>query len=530
MDVVFHGADVIDGSGAPRYRADVGVISGRIAVIDADGEDRLSGARDIDADGLVLAPGFIDMHSHSDLALVADPEHLAKVSQGCTLEVVGQDGLGYAPVDDAGMELLWEQLSAWNGRPNVMLDWRSVGEYLDRLDAGCAVNTAYLLPHGTVRMAVMGWDAERPDDEQLGAMRRLVARGMTEGAMGMSAGLSYPPGMFADTDELVALCEVVAEHGGYFSPHQRSYGAGALEGYGEMIEIGRRSGCPVHLAHATMNFEVNRGRASELLDLIDASSDVDVTLDTYPYLPGATSLAALLPSWTMANGPSACRQRLLDPEIRRRVRHELDVVGTDGAHGVPVDWAAIEISGVALPANQGLVGRSIAEACGAAEPSAFYLDLLLAEDFATSCIMHVGHEDNVRLIMQHSGHTGGSDGLLVGDRPHPRAWGTFPRYLGHYARDQKVLSLEECVAHLSSRPAARLGLSDRGLVREGMVADLVLFDPLTVHDTATFEEPRNAAVGIPYVMVNGCLAMDDGKRTEAVAGRSVRSSAHRMDP
>lgn len=523
MDVVFHGADVIDGTGGERFRADVGIMSGRIAVIDPDGEDRLSGVRNVDASGLVLSPGFIDMHAHSDLALLADPEHLGKVSQGCTLEVVGQDGLGYAPTDDAGMCLLWEQLSAWNGRPQVSPDWRTVGEYLDRLDAGCAVNVAYLLPHGTIRMATMGWATARPDEDQLNAMRRTVAHGMAEGAVGMSAGLSYPPGMFADTDELVALCEVVAQYGGYFSPHQRSYGAGALEGYAEMIEIGRRSGCPVHLAHATMNFEVNRARAGDLLDLIDASSDVDITLDSYPYLPGATSLAALLPSWAMADGPAECRRRLSDPVTRRRVRHELDVVGTDGGHGVPVDWTTIEISGVVRDEHRGLVGMSIAEARGDRSPSDFYMDLLLAEDFATSCIMHVGHEENVRLIMRHGGHTGGSDGLLVGDRPHPRAWGTFPRYLGHYVRDEKVLSLEECVSHLTSRAAARLGLSDRGLVREGMVADLVLFDPLTVKDTATFADPRSPAVGIPYVMVNGRLAMDGGRRTDVVAGRSVRS-------
>ena len=530
MDVVFHGADVIDGSGAPRYRADIGVMSGRIAVIDADGEDGLSGTRDIDAAGLVLAPGFIDMHSHSDLALLSDPEHLAKVTQGCTLEVVGQDGFGYAPVDTAGMESLWDHLSAWNGRPGLMPDWRGVGEYLDRLDAGCAINAAYLVPHGTVRMAVMGWSDQRPTPERLMAMRRLVAQGMADGAVGMSAGLSYPPGMFADTDELAALCEVVADYGGYFSPHQRSYGAGALDGYAEMIEIGRRSGCPVHLTHATMNFDVNRSRAAELLDLIDTSTDVDVTLDSYPYLAGATSLAALLPGWLMADGLSACRRRLADPAIRRRVRYELDVVGTDGAHGVPVDWTAIEISGVALEAHRGLIGLSVAQAGGGRAPSEFYLDLLLAEDFATSCIMHVGHEDNVRAIMGHPGHTAGSDGLLVGDRPHPRAWGTFPRYLGHYVREERVLSLEECVAHMTSRPAARLGLTDRGLVREGMVADLVLFDPLTVRDTATFDAPRSRPEGIPYVMVNGLLALDAGVRTDAMPGRSVRSPGRRVAP
>ncbi|GAA4892920.1 dihydroorotase [Stackebrandtia albiflava] len=522
MDVVFRNADVIDGTGADRYRADVGIMSGRIAVIDADGEDKLSGRRVVDASGLVLAPGFIDMHAHSDLALLSDPEHLAKVSQGCTLEVVGQDGLSYVPCDDSGMALLWEQLAAWNGKPDIAMDWRSVADYLDRLDRGCAVNAGYLLPHGTVRMAAMGWDDRPPTPSELDVMRGLVDTGMAEGALGMSAGLSYPPGMYADAGELAELCRVVGSHGGYFSPHQRSYGAGALEGYAEMIDIGRRGGCPVHLAHATMNFEVNRGRGAELLALIDATEDVVVTLDSYPYLPGATSLAALLPSWTMAGGPAECAIRLRDPADRARITRELDELGTDGAHGVPVDWHAIEISGVVNERNRGLVGLSVAAAAGERPASGFYLDLLLDEQFGTACIMHVGHEENVRLIMGHAGHTVGSDGLLVGDRPHPRAWGTFPRYLGHYVRELGVLSLEECVRHMTARPAGRLGLTDRGVVREGMVADLVLFDPETVADTATFARPRSLPTGIPYVVVNGRLAVDDGTRTSALAGRAVR--------
>lgn len=522
MDVVFRGAEVVDGTGAPSYRADVGVMSGRIAVIDADGDDRLIGARTVDAADLVLAPGFIDMHAHSDLALLSDPQHLAKVAQGCTFEVVGQDGLSYAPADSKTLEALWDQLAAWNGKPDVDLDWRTVGEYLDRLDSGCAINAGYLVPHGTLRMQAMGWDDRQATGAELAAMAKLLAEGLDDGALGLSAGLSYPPGMYADTAELIRLCTVVADRGGYFSPHQRSYGAGALEGYAEMLSIGRVSGCGVHLTHATMNFGVNAGRAGELIDLIDECSDIDVTLDTYPYLPGATSLAALLPSWSMAGGPAECAKRLRDPATAARICHELDVTGTDGCHGVPVDWRLMEISGVVHDRNRSLVGRSVADAAGDVPSSRFYLDLLLDEDFGTSCLMHVGHEDNVRAIMTHPLHMAGSDGLLIGDRPHPRAWGTFPRYLGRYVRELGLMSLEECVAHLTGRPARRLGLSDRGLVREGMAADLVLFDPGTVADTATFDSPRRVPTGIPFVMVNGRFAMEDGCRTDSLSGRSVR--------
>jgi N-acyl-D-amino-acid deacylase len=527
MDVVFRNAEVVDGSGAPRFRADVAVSGDRIAAVHTAPGAAATTGRQIDATGLVLAPGFIDMHSHSDLALLTDHDHLAKLGQGCTSEVVGQDGLSYAPADDDSLGQLWDQLAAWNGKPAITVNWRSVGEYLDRLDDGCAVNAAYLVPHGTVRMLAMGWRNEPPSESELDRMRSLVAEAMDEGAMGLSAGLSYPPGMYAHTDELVELCTVVARAGGYFCPHQRSYGAGALEGYAEMVDIGRRSGCPIHLTHATMNFGVNAGRASELLALLDNATDVDISLDTYPYLPGATSLAALLPSWTMAGGPGECARRLRDPGTRERIRHELDVTGTDGCHGVPVDWTLMEISGVTRESHRSYVGKSVAAAAGTVAPSQFYLDLLLAEDFATSCLMHVGHEDNVRAIMTHPAHMAGSDGLLVGDRPHPRAWGTFPRYLGHYSRELGILSLEECVAHLTGRPAARLGLRDRGLLRAGWAADLVAFDPLTVSDTATFAQPRRQPQGIPYVMVNGILAVDEGRRTDSLSGRSLRSRAGR---
>lgn len=523
-DLVFSGATVVDGTGAPAHRADVAVTGGRIAAIGRVGRS----GRVIDADGLVLAPGFVDMHSHSDLQVLARPDHLAKVSQGVTLEVCGQDGLSYAPVDDAALAVLRTQLAGWNDDPpGFDWSWRSVGEYLDRLDRGVAVNVAYLVPQGTVRMLAVGWDARPATERELDRMRELVATGLAEGALGMSTGLTYPPGSYADTEELVALCEVVAAGGGYFSPHHRSYGAGALAAYAEMVEVSRRSGCPLHLAHATMNFPVNAGRAGELLALLDdaLAAGCDVSFDTYPYVAGATYLSALLPSWSTEGGLDATLARLSDQDVRERIRVDLEEVGSDGCHGVPVDWAAIEISGVRRPEHAHLVGRSVLAAAAAAgrAPAELYFDVLVADRLGTSCLMHVGHEDNVRTIMRHPAHTGGSDGLLVGARPHPRAWGTFPRYLGRYVRELGVLGLAECVAHLTGRAARRLRLTDRGLVREGYAADLVLFDPTTIADTATFDEPRRPATGISHVLVNGVPVIDDGRHTGALAGRAVRN-------
>lgn len=538
MDLVIHDTLVVDGTGSDPYRADVGLAEGRIAAIRRAGEPRISGRRALNAAGLALAPGFVDMHAHSDLALLRDPDHRAKVAQGVTLEVIGQDGLSYAPVDDRTLAEVSQAITGWNGdvRSDPAIDptWRSVGEYLDRLDhgfdgAGIALNAAYLIPQGTVRMLAVGWEDRTPTADELAHMRRLVADGMREGAVGMSSGLTYTPGMYAADAELTELCRVVAEHGGYYCPHHRSYGAGALEAYEEMVALTRTARCPLHLAHATMNFDVNEGRAPELLALLDRAlaDGADITLDTYPYTPGSTTLAAMLPSWVSVGGPEAILARLRDDAVAERIRHHMEVIGSDGCHGVPMDWDTIEISGVQDPALGDHVGRTVRQSADARGESPWVTArrLLLADRLGPTILQHVGHEDNVRQIMRHPVHTGGSDGILQGAKPHPRAYGTFPRYLGHYVRELGVLTLQECVAHLTARPAARLGLADRGLVRAGYRADLVLFDPDTVAAGATFDAPRTPPVGIPHVLIDGRLVIEDGERTDVLAGRSVRGAA-----
>ncbi|WP_020136880.1 N-acyl-D-amino-acid deacylase family protein [Streptomyces sp. 351MFTsu5.1] len=523
-ELVIRDADVVDGSGGPWYRADVVVDRGRIVAIVKEAADagcqRPKARRELDAEGLVLSPGFIDMHAHSDLALLRDPDHSAKAAQGVTLEVLGQDGLSYAPVDDRTLAEVRRAVTGWNGPgDDIDFDWRTVGEYLDRLDRGIAVNAAYLIPQGTVRALAVGWEDRAATPEELDRMRRLVAEGMEQGAVGMSSGLTYTPGMYAEDAELTELCRVVARYGGYYCPHHRSYGAGALEAYAEMVTLAREAGCSLHLAHATMNFGVNEGRAPELLTLLDEAlaAGADITLDTYPYTPGSTTLAALLPSWASEGGPEETLKRLADDGTAERIRHDLEVVGADGCHGVPVDWDTIEISGVGDPELTRHVGRRLDGWTTARH-------LLLADRLAPSILQHVGHEENVRTIMRHPAHTGGSDGILQGAKPHPRAYGTFPRYLGTYVRELGVLSLEECVAHLTSRPASRLRLPDRGLVKEGYRADLVLFDPETVAPGSTFADPRRLPIGIPHVLIDGKFVIEDGKRTEVLAGRAVRNS------
>ncbi|MFE0800948.1 amidohydrolase family protein [Streptomyces sp. NPDC058812] len=533
-ELVIRDADVVDGSGADSYRADVVVDGGRIVSIvkeaAAAGCQRPRARRELDAEGLVLAPGFIDMHAHSDLALLRDPDHSAKAAQGVTLEVIGQDGLSYAPVDDRTLGEVRRAIAGWNGPgDDIDFDWRSVGEYLDRLDGGIAVNAAYLVPQGTVRALAVGWDDRDATEAELEHMRRLVAEGMEQGAVGMSSGLTYTPGMYAKDAELTELCRVVAGYGGYYCPHHRSYGAGALQAYEEMVALTREADCPLHLAHATMNFGVNKGRAPELLTLLDdaLATGADITLDTYPYTPGCTTLVALLPSWASEGGPERILKRLADDDTAERVGHHLEEIGADGCHGVPVEWDTIEISGTGDPALAEYVGRTVQESARlrGESPWAVARHLLLTDRLAPTILQHVGHEENVRAIMRHRVHTGGSDGILQGSKPHPRAYGTFPHYLGHYVRELGVLSLEECVAHLTSRPAARLRLPDRGLVREGYRADLVLFDPATVAAGSTYENPRVLPTGVPYVLVDGRFVMEDGRRTDVLAGRSVRRTS-----
>ena len=526
-DWLIRGARVVDGSGADAYDADVAVRDGTITGIHREPGIAPAARRTVHADGRVLAPGFIDMHAHSDVQILANPDHTAKVSQGVTLEVLGQDGLSFAPADEETTAALRMQIAGWNGDPeDFAFDWDTVEGYLHRLDGGIACNAAYLVPQGTLRRMVVGPDDRPATPEEIDAMASLLAQGLREGAVGMSSGLTYPPGMFADDDELERLCRVTAEHGGYYSPHHRSYGAGALDAYDEMIEVSRRSGCPLHLTHATMNFEPNRGRAGELLDLIDRAlaDGVGITLDTYPYLPGSTTLSAVLPSWAFAGGPDALLRRLQNPDQRARIGHEVEHVGTDGCHGCATDWRTIQISGVRNPALSDRVGHTVAELAEESGRPArdVFFDLLTEDRLATTILQHVGHEENVQTIMRHRTHCGGSDAILVGDRPHPRAWGTFPRYLARYVRELGVLDLVDCVHHLTGRPAARLRLHRRGLVREGYAADLVLFDPETVRDTATFDEPRQQAEGIDVVLVNGVAVIEDGARTDALPGRALR--------
>ncbi|EGX93600.1 D-aminoacylase [Cordyceps militaris CM01] len=541
--ILFLSATVITGQeDAAPFVADVLVSDGLIAQIGDPGTVESATARRIDAHGQFLSPGFIDMHAHSDLYLITSPAHEAKISQGCTTEVVGQDGISYAPVrTKEQMRAIRSQIAGWNGNPSDaecqtthkdtgLFAWRTVGEYLDCLERNrTATNVAMLVPQGNLRLLACGPNDTPASPEQIQDQVVLLREAMGQGSIGMSSGLTYTPGMYASTSELAVLCQVLAAEypGAFYAPHHRSYGFKALESYQEMINLGQDTGCPIHLTHATMNFSENKGRAPELLRMVDGAlgAGVDVTLDTYPYLPGCTTLAALLPSWASAGGPDETLKRLGDAALRDKIRVAVEVTGCDGGHGIPTNWEEIQIGSTQHASLEGYAGRRIAEVARSLGTPAMevFFDILVKDRLATSCLMHIGDEDNVRAIMQHEKHMGGSDAILHGETLHPRAYGTFTRYLGHYARDLGMFTIPQMLAHLTSRPAKRLGVYPfRGHVGVGSAADLVLFDPRTIRDMATFEQPKRTSEGIHFVLVNGVVAVDGGRLTGARGGHVLR--------
>jgi N-acyl-D-amino-acid deacylase len=521
LEVIVRGGRVFDGAGNPPLNVDVGVRSGRIAELGA-----LNGEADLvlDAEGLFVCPGFVDMHTHSDVVLLTDERHEAKVRQGVTLEVVGQDGLGLIPLTDESLPVLKGLLREWNGDFAMLkLDWRSARGYVAAMNGGMPLNAAFLAPHGSIRLAVMGLAERAPTREELRAMRSLLEECLREGAAGLSTGLQYVPMNLAEEEELVRLCEVVAPFGGYFAPHHRGYGRDVLEANEECIRIARRAGVALHLTHAHLSYPINAGRAHGFLALVDEAraEGLDITLDSYPYTVGNPFLRILLPPWMLEGGEKATLQRLGNPEAQGRLRHELEI---DGFEGVPVDWNLLEVSAVNNPANAKWIGSSIAAAAAQAgnEPFDYFCRLLIEDRLGTSVLEHIGNEENVRAIMTHPAHMLGSDAILVGERPHPRGWGTFPRFFGDYVRDLGLLTWEQAIRKVTSLPAQRLGLFDHGLLRPGMAADLVCFDPLAIRETATYTTPRSFAEGIVHVVVNGVPILEAGEHTGERPGRLLR--------
>jgi N-acyl-D-amino-acid deacylase len=527
LDLKIEGATVIDGTGSVGGRADVGV---REEVIAAVGDlGREAAGRVINAAGRTLAPGFIDMHSHSDFRLGLNPRAESKIRQGVTTEVVGNCGFSPAPVSPQFRhEFRGFALYLPKG---VEYDFPTVGDYLRALDGeGMAVNVVPLVGHGSLRVATMGFARRPPTAPELGRMQRLLADGIEDGAWGMSTGLIYAPGSFATTEEIVDLARVAARHRGFYATHIRGEGATLLDAVREAIRVGRDADLPVQISHVKASGRPNWGKVADALALIDAAAaeGLDVLADVYPYTASSTSLRTLLPDWALEGGIDAMIARLADPDTRARIREHLEaptgqsLIERLGWDNVMIAWCA---------QRKDAEGRRVAEIAAARGMAPFdaACELLVDELGKAAVILFQLDEADVRRALTHPRVMIGSDGSalapygeLGAGKPHPRSYGTFPRVLGEYAREQRVLTLAQAVHKMTGMPARRLGLRDRGVIRVGAKADLVVFDPRRVADQATYQDPHRYPTGIDHVVVNGRLVIKDGEHTGSLPGRVLR--------
>ena len=543
MRLRIENATIVDGTGAPGYRGSITIEDKHLAEV---GEVSLTPDEVFDAKGQVVAPGFIDVHSHSDFTLPGMPEAEAKVQQGVTTEVVCNCGLGLLPANEK-VEDFYELI-----QPIVFGErgggcYRDLHTYRDALhDRGVSVNVACLVPHGNVRVAVMGMDKRPATVTETQHMRELVAEVMSQGAFGMSTGLVYPPGAYAEADEITELVRAVAPFGGFYATHMRDEGSRVVQSIEEAIGIGREAGVGVQISHHKAAGRLNWGKTKKTLAILDAARDegIDVHSDVYPYTAGSTVLSAMVvPLWAFEGTQQELLDRLADPDTRKRIIREskerlLRLVP------FPTVLERIVPKRLFLPAmlramsklvvisstkrQHHYEGKSLHEMAKMRGQDLFeaIMDLLVEEETAVAAIAHVMGEPDVQRVMRHPATMIGTDGFPQREgKPHPRTFGTYPRVLERYVRELGVLSLEEAVHKSTGMVAAKLGLEDRGVLRSGAAADLVIFDPAGVRDHATYAEPRRKPEGIDHVFVNGAWTLRDGAHTGARAGRVLTKSA-----
>ena len=534
FDLVFRQARVVDGTGNPWFVADVGVKGDRIAAV---GKVEGAGRREVDAHGLVLAPGFIDMHSHSDWLLLEDGRAQSKVRQGVTTEVLGE---GSSAGPSKG-KLVPRPVSVQNRPAQV----RTLGEYFTAVErSGVAVNVASYVGAGTIWQCVMGDSFVRPGPDEQRRMRELVEEAMRDGAFGLSTALIMPPGSLATTEDLVDLCRVVKAYGGIYSTHMRDEGQGVFDSVKEAIAIGERAGVPVDIIHLKIADEKYWKRMPELVALIDEARGrgINVQANVYPYTRGNNDLASIIPPWAHEGGRSAMLERLKDRAQHERLKRDIRN-GLPGWYNhytaVGGDWSRMLISGnnryqgqtmdrVIATRSQGRVPTP--------DPLEVLFELLVEQEGSVSTVYAHHTEEDMNLALSQPWCSIGSDGsayaiegLLRRGNPHPRNFGTFPRVLGVYARERHLLSLEDAVRKMTSLNASKLGIRDRGLIRPGLFADLTLFDPVKVIDRSTYEEPFQYPDGIQWVVVNGQVVMEGNTHTGAKPGRVLRGPGVRKE-
>ncbi|MBI2965008.1 MAG: amidohydrolase family protein [Chloroflexi bacterium] len=525
FDLLITGGEVIDGTGRAAFRADVGVRAKRIAAV-----GDLSAAvarRVIDASGHIVSPGFIDTHVHTDAALLNEPQHESGILMGVTTEVLGQDGLSYAPMSPQNYTMYRTYLSGLCGLPPAELDMSTIAAYRSHYHRRCAVNTVALVPHCAVRLGAVGFHDVPLTGEALDHARRIVDEGMEQGAAGFATGLGFFPAAYATTEELIEIARVVARRGGVFVLQHRFFHTERAAGGGgarEVIEIGLKSGVKVHLAHWRTSPE-QAGRVDELMAEIDLAKrqGLDITLDAYPYPAGATMPVCRLPGWFVEGGPEATLERLRDPDATRRVVKDLDDRYGDSLGDCVFTYVGSQrnrhLEGMSWRDVARESGEVVAEMiCRVMREEDLNCGLLVTPP--TSAAIWRQMEADVMNLIQRPDYTVGSDAIPVGGSPHPRAYGAFPRILGRLRRRHGA-SLELLIQRMTGKPASRFQLKGRGEVRKGCFADLVVFDPLRINDLATYEDPRVAPAGIPFVVVNGKVAVDAGRPTGVLAGEAI---------
>jgi N-acyl-D-amino-acid deacylase len=524
---------IYDGTGRPPITGDIAIYRDSILAVDA--ESSLHGMEELDCKGLAVAPGFIDTHSHSDLRVLIEPQLPMKVRQGITLEVFGQDGLSVAPVRREDRRQVAQQLAGLDGNLDHEWEWQTVAEYFEAIQrARPSLDCAYLIPHGQVRLHAMGMEDRRATAAEVASMQQLIREGMRDGALGLSTGLIYPPCCYADTAELIELARAVAEFDGIFVAHMRSESDHIEDSVAEMIEIGKATGVRVHISHFKIAGRENFTRIDAVLDMIHAAQagGLRLTADQYPYIAGSTMLGAMLPPWAHAGGIETTLQRLAGADERQRMRREM-------FDRRPSHWdnfwkwsgpEGIVISDLPSGHHPEYVGKNLAEAAALAhgtervsEEAAieFAFDLLAAERMAVGMISFSQSEEVVRRIMREPYVNVCTDGLL-GGKPHPRAYGTYPRILGRYVREQNHLSLTEAVRRMSGLAAETFQLRRHGLIAEGRRANLVVFDAERVIDRATFADSRQYSEGIHHIIVAGSPVIRYGEPYVEGSGAAIK--------